>query len=93
MKQVEYFECTGFFTRKMICKIYSAIKKYATSKKDYPWCSIDVQGFSDSPVSWGMKEHSFYTDGDNSYTFVLRPDGKFFARKSLSSNNKPRIFQ
>ncbi|XP_033230814.1 ribonuclease P protein subunit p40-like [Belonocnema kinseyi] len=91
--QVQYLECTGFFTRRMISKIYSAIKEYIKLNKDSPWCSMDVQGFSDSPISWGFKEHNFYTDGDNSYTFILRPDGKFITRKSLSSNNKPRIFQ
>ena len=92
-KQVQYLECTGFFTRRMVSKIYSAIKEYASLKRDSPWCSMDVQGFSDSPVSWGLKEHTFYTDGDNSYTFILRPNGKYITRKSLSSNNKPRIFQ
>lgn len=90
--QIQYIESTGFFTRRMVNNIYSAIKKYM-SEEVIPWCSMDVQGFADSPVSWGLKEHNFYTDGDNSYTIVFRSGGNFITRKSLSSNNKPRIFQ
>lgn len=58
-----------------------------------PWCALHVQGFSDSPVSWDLKEHTFYTDGDNSYTIVFRPAANSIIRKSLSSNNKPKNFQ
>lgn len=77
----------------MVNNVHSAIKKYMSEKNDIQWCSMDVQGFADSPISWGLKEHHFYTDGDNSYTIVFRPGGKCITQKSLSSNNKPRIFQ
>ncbi|XP_051159962.1 ribonuclease P protein subunit p40-like isoform X2 [Leptopilina boulardi] len=90
--QVQYIESTGFFTRRMVNNVYSAIKKYM-GENNISWCSMDVQGFADSPISWGLKEHQFYTDGDNSYTIVFCPNGKCITRKSLSSNNKPRIFQ
>lgn len=93
--QVQYLQFTGFFTRQKIEKIFNTLREYATANNEtLPWCSLDVQGFADSPVSWGLKEHNFYTDGDNSYTFVLRPrDDGYILRKSLSSNNKPKITQ
>lgn len=69
------------------------MEEYVSMKNNLPWVALHVQGFLDSPVSWDLKEHTFYTDGDNSYTIVFRPGADSIIRKSLSSNNKPRIFQ
>ncbi|XP_054014097.1 ribonuclease P protein subunit p40-like isoform X1 [Hylaeus anthracinus] len=91
--QVQYLQWTGFFTKKQVTNSYNAIKKYVSVQQTLPWCALHVQGFLDSPVSWGLKEHSFYTDGDNSYTIVFRPTADSIIRRSLSSNNKPRYFQ
>ncbi|XP_076685477.1 ribonuclease P protein subunit p40 isoform X4 [Andrena cerasifolii] len=90
--QVQYLQWTGFFTRKQIADLYNAMRKYVSARETLPWAALHVQGFSDSPVSWDLKEHTFYTDGDNSYTIVFRPAANSVIRKSLSSNNKPRIF-
>ncbi|KAK9302858.1 hypothetical protein QLX08_005264 [Tetragonisca angustula] len=91
--QVRYLQWTGFFTRKQIKSLYTVVKEYVSMIHTLPWAALHVQGFSDSPVSWDLKEHTFYTDGDNSYTIVFRPGAHSIIRKSLSSNNKPRIFQ
>ncbi|XP_043270485.1 ribonuclease P protein subunit p40-like [Venturia canescens] len=91
--ETQYIECTGFFTRKQIIGIYNAMREIAFQKDTSPWKSIHVQGFADSPVSWGLKEHNFFTDGDNSHTTVFQKNGECIIRKSLSSNKKPRIFQ
>ncbi|XP_043259735.1 ribonuclease P protein subunit p40-like isoform X1 [Colletes gigas] len=91
--QVQYLQWTGFFTRKQVTNFYRVIKKYILTRHTLPWCALHVQGFLDSPISWNLKEHSFYTDGDNSYTIVFRPTADTVIRKSLSSNNKPRYFQ
>ncbi|XP_058806318.1 ribonuclease P protein subunit p40-like [Phymastichus coffea] len=92
--QVQYLQFTGFFSRLKVEKIYKMFKAYANSNNNLPWCSMDVQGFADSPVSWGLKEHTFYIDGDNSFTIVLRPgDEGYILRKSLSSNNIPKNTQ
>ncbi|EZA47648.1 hypothetical protein DMN91_012305 [Ooceraea biroi] len=88
--QVQYLQWTGFFTRQKVQEIYDVLKEYVLSRKDLPWLSFDVQGFADSPISWNLKEHMFFTDGDNSYTVVLQPNGKSVIRKSLSSNNRLR---
>ncbi|XP_060819134.1 ribonuclease P protein subunit p40-like [Bombus pascuorum] len=91
--QVWYLQWTGFFTTKQIKTFYSIVEEYVSMKNSLPWVALHVQGFLDSPVSWDLKEHTFYTDGDNSYTIVFRPGAHSIIRKSLSSNNKPRIFQ
>ncbi|XP_015108974.1 ribonuclease P protein subunit p40 isoform X2 [Diachasma alloeum] len=85
-----YAEWTGFFSRKRLEKIYKKLENYVDHT---PWLSLHVQGFADSPVSWGLKEHSFHTDGDNSYTIVFHENGGKLISKSLSSNNKPRNIQ
>lgn len=91
--QVQYLQWSGFFTRKKVAKVYDAMKKYVSLKDTLPWCALHVQGFSDSLVSWDIKEHTFFMDGDNSYTTLFQPAAETIIRKSLSSNNKPRIFQ
>ncbi|KAM0731745.1 Ribonuclease P protein subunit p40 [Formica fusca] len=91
--QVQHLQCTGFFTRKKLHEIYNILKEYVLLRKTLPWVSLDIQGFADSPISWDLKEHMFFIDGDNSYTIIFRPTGESIIRKSLSSNNKPRISQ
>lgn len=91
--QVQHLQWTGFFTRRKMHEMYNALKEYVLSRKTLPWVSLDIQGFADSPTSWDLKEHMFFTDGDNSYTIIFQPTGESIIRKSLSSNNKPRICQ
>lgn len=91
--QVLYLQWTGFFTRKSMINLYNAVEKYVSIHDTLPWIALHIQGFLDSPVSWDLKEHTFYTDGDNSYTVVFRPNNHLIIRKSVNSNNKPRIFQ
>ncbi|XP_012540273.1 ribonuclease P protein subunit p40 isoform X2 [Monomorium pharaonis] len=85
--QVQYLQWSGFFTRRKIQKAYDALKQYALSRNTLPWISLDVQGFADSPISFNLKEHMFFTDGDNSYTIIFRSKGEAVVRTSLSSNN------
>jgi len=49
-----------------------------------------VQGFADSPVSWGLKEHQFYTNGDNNYVLFLHPSGSYLTCSYISSNKRPK---
>lgn len=95
VNQVFYFECTGYFSRLKINKIYELIKKFNSTDNDLqsPWISLHIQGFADSPVSWSSNEHNYYTDGDNSLTIIFHSNGNAIVQKSLSSNSKPRIFQ
>ncbi|CAL7943331.1 unnamed protein product [Xylocopa violacea] len=91
--QIQYLQWTGFFTKKQLTNFYNVLKQYVSTRDTLPWIALHVQGFLDSPVSWDLKEHTFYTDGDNSYTIVFIPTAHVIIRRSLSSNNKPRIRQ
>ncbi|KAK2586097.1 hypothetical protein KPH14_008378 [Odynerus spinipes] len=91
VKEVKYIQCTGFFTRKRMIQIYNATRECISLQNNLPWCSLHVQGFLDTPVSWDLKEHTFFIDGDNSYSILFCPNDECIIRKSLSSNNKPRI--
>lgn len=91
--QVQLLQWTGFFTREQIKYVYNVMREFVTKKQIVPWASLDVQGFADSPISWNCKEHTFNVDGDNSFTVVFPHDKQLILRKSISSNNKPRIFQ
>jgi len=86
--QMQYLQWTGFFTRQKIQEIYNVLKRYILSRDTLPWISLDIQGFADSPISFDLKEHTFFTDGDNSYTIVFRPKNKVVIRRNLSSNNR-----
>lgn len=88
--QVQYLQWTGFFTRKQMQMMYTRLKEYVLSQNTLLWASLHVQGFADSPVSWDLKEHMFFNDGDNSYTIIFHPKGDSVIRKSLCSNNRPR---
>lgn len=93
--QVYHFECTGYFSRSKVNKIYELIKTLISNDNELqtPWMSLHIHGFADSPVSWSSKEHNYYTDGDNSLTIIFHSNGNAIVQKSLSSNSKPRIFQ
>ncbi|XP_014467541.1 PREDICTED: ribonuclease P protein subunit p40-like [Dinoponera quadriceps] len=88
--QVQYLQWTGFFTQKQVQEMYDTLKKYVLSQGTLPWVSLHVQGFADSPVSWSLQEHTFFVDGDNSYTIILQHNGESIIRRSLCSNNGPR---
>ncbi|XP_066602370.1 ribonuclease P protein subunit p40-like isoform X3 [Prorops nasuta] len=91
--QAHYLQWKGFFTRNQIEKIYNLLKTYISEQNSSTWISLDVQGFLDCPISWQLNEHTYFMDGDNSYTIVLLSNDKSVIRKSLSSNNKPTLHQ
>jgi len=70
--------------------ISPSCRQYVSHRTSIPWVSLYVQGFADSPVSWGLKEHQFYTDGDNNYVLFLQPKGSYLACSYISSNKRPR---
>ncbi|XP_011501085.1 PREDICTED: ribonuclease P protein subunit p40-like isoform X2 [Ceratosolen solmsi marchali] len=94
--QIQYLQFTGFFTQKKILKIYNAWKKYALLNNTIlPWCTIDIQGFVDSPIKLNNQmEHSFYTNGDHSCTIAMCPSNNgYILRQSLNSRRMPKIKQ
>ncbi|XP_012262665.2 ribonuclease P protein subunit p40-like [Athalia rosae] len=91
--QIRSIRWMGFMTRIQVENIFHELRCYIQQRETIPWASIDVQGFMDTPISWKLQEHNYLSDGDNSFTIFMKPNGSYVLRTSLSSNNKPRIFQ
>ncbi|KAJ3653277.1 hypothetical protein Zmor_012537 [Zophobas morio] len=71
--QIKFLQWRGFFTTTQIARFYNKLSEYRRNH-NCDWVAMYVQGFSDSPIAWKGEEHHFYTNGDNSYTFVLTND-------------------
>eukprot|EP00271_Cylindrocystis_brebissonii_P017315 TRINITY_DN4463_c0_g1_i3.p1 TRINITY_DN4463_c0_g1~~TRINITY_DN4463_c0_g1_i3.p1 ORF type:complete len:264 (+),score=44.45 TRINITY_DN4463_c0_g1_i3:87-878(+) len=41
------------------------------------WAVVNVWGFTDSPVSWGGREHGFVEGGNNDFTFFVLPGDSY----------------
>ncbi len=52
-----------------------------------PFAILSVQGFEDSPVSWGTKEHGYATSGENGYTFIVLPGQEYWYYLALGPND------
>lgn len=89
--QVQYLQCIGFFPRQKIQEVYNVLKQYVLLRNTLPWVSLYVQGFADSPISYDLKEHMFFTDGDNSFTIVFRPKGEVVIQRNLCSNHQVKV--
>lgn len=37
------------------------------------WTSLTVWGYRDSPFTWNNRQHYYYLNGENDYTFLLLP--------------------
>ncbi|XP_057335528.1 ribonuclease P protein subunit p40-like [Microplitis mediator] len=94
IKDVLYIEYRGFFTRSRVIKILNTLKEFINSNNSTDvsdWGSLHVQGFDNSPVSWGLKEHAIIdNDGTNNYTIILKSNGDLSIQKCLSSNSRPK---
>jgi hypothetical protein len=48
-----------------------------------PWVALTVWGFQDAPVSWAQSEHGFAEGGENHYTYVVGPGGRYLRFTSV----------
>lgn len=53
-----------------------------------PWVALNVWGFQDSPVSWGLHEHGFQGSGDNMASFTVFPDGSYIFFAAVGSHDR-----
>uniref|UniRef100_A0A1B6DCK5 Uncharacterized protein n=2 Tax=Clastoptera arizonana TaxID=38151 RepID=A0A1B6DCK5_9HEMI len=83
--QVTLLQWSGFFTTKQLQDLLKTLRKYVESRSEMLWGCLHVQGFTDSPVSWNLQEHTFYTNGDNHYTIFIQPNKKFLTCKAYTS--------
>ncbi|XP_038070339.1 ribonuclease P protein subunit p40-like [Patiria miniata] len=63
---------TGLITSERILHMLDALRSKVECSR-MPWAALTVHGFTDSPVSWGSREHGFSKYGNNLYTFVIFP--------------------
>lgn len=53
-----------------------------------PWAALQVSGFADAPVSWGLQEHDVQPGtSDNDFTLVVLPEGRCVLYSTI---NAPR---
>ncbi|KAJ1519898.1 hypothetical protein ONE63_004138 [Megalurothrips usitatus] len=85
--QVVFLCWEGLFTTFQVKSLFQALREYLGERDTVPWVSLYVQGFADVPACWNAKPQEYFSDGDNSYTVVLKP-GSGFVLVSQYSNTK-----
>ncbi|XP_069694723.1 ribonuclease P protein subunit p40-like isoform X1 [Periplaneta americana] len=80
----------GYFTASQIHALFDELRRYVSQRSSIPWVSLYVQGFADSPINWGLKEHQFYTNGDNSYVIFLKPNNRYLTCSYISPSKRPK---
>ncbi|XP_055303662.1 ribonuclease P protein subunit p40 isoform X2 [Sitodiplosis mosellana] len=76
----------GLFSCNLVKMIFKKLRDYANQNVEIPWISLYVHGDPNSPVSFGGIEHSFTTNGDNSYAVFVSSNNKCLYYEFLSSN-------
>ncbi|KAK3922388.1 Ribonuclease P protein subunit p40 [Frankliniella fusca] len=84
--QVAFLSWEGLFTASQLLHLFESLREYFSDREGIPWVSLYVQGFADIPVSWNSRPHVFYTDGDNSYTIILKPVNAITIISHISNN-------
>ncbi|XP_044752478.1 ribonuclease P protein subunit p40-like isoform X3 [Coccinella septempunctata] len=81
--QIKILRWRGFFNvSKVIHMLQEVESKYC---KGQFFKAIYFQGFSDSPVVWGLNEHHFYTNGDNGGIVIMKKDEFFLCCQKCSN--------
>ncbi|CAO3649820.1 unnamed protein product [Cunninghamella echinulata] len=63
----------GFIPVSFIMNTMINIRKLMISNIITRWTSITVWGYRDSPFTWHNRQHYYYLNGENDYTFLLLP--------------------
>ncbi|XP_063441897.1 ribonuclease P protein subunit p40-like [Mytilus trossulus] len=79
-----YVQYSGYFSCQTVQSIVKSIRDNMEEWK-LPWCSVTVQGFMDSPLSWKQREHGYLNNGDNLYTFIIFPDDSYWLYSAYGS--------
>eukprot|EP00897_Mesotaenium_endlicherianum_P008162 jgi/Mesen1/7374/ME000382S06572 len=51
--------------------------RLAVDSGQCPFAAVNVWGFADAPVSWAGAEHGYLRGGENDYSFVIFPGGRY----------------
>ncbi|XP_045472836.1 ribonuclease P protein subunit p40-like isoform X2 [Harmonia axyridis] len=83
LHHVKTLRWRGFFSISAVTDLLEEVEiKYGQKTM---WKAIYFQGFSDSPVAWGLGEHHFWTNGDNGAVILLNK-GEFHLCSQKCSN-------
>ncbi|CAO3607160.1 unnamed protein product [Cunninghamella blakesleeana] len=64
---------TGFIPTTFIMNTMINTRKLMVSNTITKWASLTVWGYRDSPFTWNNRQHYYYLNGENDYTFLLLP--------------------
>uniref|UniRef100_A0A2K5ZZU5 Ribonuclease P/MRP subunit p40 n=1 Tax=Mandrillus leucophaeus TaxID=9568 RepID=A0A2K5ZZU5_MANLE len=78
---------TGFILPEKICLLLEHLCHYFDELKLAPWVTLSVQGFADSPVSWGKSEHGFWKGGEHLYNFVIFNNQDYWLQMAVGAND------
>uniref|UniRef100_A0A2I3NAF9 Ribonuclease P/MRP subunit p40 n=1 Tax=Papio anubis TaxID=9555 RepID=A0A2I3NAF9_PAPAN len=78
---------TGFILPEKICLLLEHLCHYFDELKLAPWVTLSVQGFADSPVSWGKNEHGFWKGGEHLYNFVIFNNQDYWLQMAVGAND------
>lgn len=73
LQNISSIHATGFFVPSHIRQLIEELRLLLEDslEETTPWVSLTVYGHVDSPVTWGVTENTFYTNGDNFYTLII----------------------
>ncbi|GAB1600724.1 ribonuclease P protein subunit p40-like [Argonauta hians] len=74
----------GFILPQTIQKILIELRTIVT-KYNLKWSAMTIHGYTDSPVTWEMREHGFQYNGDNLYTYVIFPEDVYWLYTAVGS--------
>ncbi|KXJ69691.1 hypothetical protein RP20_CCG026130 [Aedes albopictus] len=80
----------GFFTPDQVEAVHNAMRRSLELQDHVPWMGMYVQGFSDSPIGFKMRENYFHTDGENCYAVVMNPKGDYLWYQVVGNNKMPK---
>ncbi|KAM9844874.1 ribonuclease P protein subunit p40 [Aulostomus maculatus] len=64
----------GLLVPQDVHRLIQELRCYLEPPCKAPWVALTVHGFSDSPVTWGSREHGALRGGEHFYTLLLFPD-------------------
>ncbi|KAK9882486.1 hypothetical protein WA026_021828 [Henosepilachna vigintioctopunctata] len=81
--EVKILQWRGFFSSKDVARLIKQLEIYFGSNR--LWKAVYFQGFSDSPVVWGLNEHHYYTSGDNGSVVIMKGQEYYLCLQKCSN--------
>ncbi|XP_029930013.1 ribonuclease P protein subunit p40 [Myripristis murdjan] len=69
---------SGLLLPQDVYRLIEELRRCWDGRGTASWAALTVQGFADSPVSWGSREHGFLKGGENFYSLLLCSDHSYW---------------